>query len=128
MRETQFVGLTQAAETFIDNFATKVLQDHCRSCGQILPVEKQYEYPMSQEGEEVLGMFEESVHKCRIFTHKVTSQRFEEYVFAEPWSSGPMIFLALRWVDTKEMIKESTWKIDETIYSEFDYLTGKMNF
>lgn len=38
---------------------------------------------------------------------------FEEYVQAEPWSSGPMYFVALKSLKTGEPVPQSLWSDEE---------------
>ncbi len=38
---------------------------------------------------------------------------WQEYMQAEPWSSGPVFFLALKDLATGEVIKESAWPDEE---------------
>lgn len=59
----------------------------------------------------VEGMFGETVHYLREYV-LIDGRIVEEYVQAEPWSSGPVIFLSLRYKDTKEIISEAMWTED----------------
>ena len=59
-------------------------------------------------GEIITGMFDERVHSLLKYT-TTNGCEVEEYVQSERWSSGPCIFLALRYSGTKEPIKESLW-------------------
>ena len=92
MRETQFIGLNGYAKMFIEN--------HIKLGGVELM-------------EWVTGMFDEPVWQIRRFMDKESGKKFEEYIQAEPWSSGPCIFLALRWVDTNEIITQTLWSDEE---------------
>ncbi len=89
MRTTQFIGLNGNAFDWLDKNC--IIQES-------LPIDL----------EPIYGMFEEEVHILKQYT--TNENRFvEEYVQAEPWSSGPCIFLALRYSDTKEPIEESLY-------------------
>lgn len=113
MRETQFIGLTAAAEAFVKDL-------------EPLPSDT-----------EILGMFEEEVIPLRRWKlhppladeHRV-GQCVREKVQMEPWSSGPMIFTCLEidWgvhEDFPEDIGESNhsecfqWIMDPTLGREF---------
>ena len=56
------------------------------------------------------GMFSECSLRQYTFSDKTV---IEEYVQAEPWSSGPVVFLALRDGVTKKPIPESLWTEEE---------------
>jgi len=125
-RSTQFIGLNFKAENFIKMNAQKISKtEPCPHCGQNYTHE---EY-LTKELKEVLGMFEEPVHTLLQYTTK-DGKKFEEFKQCSPWSSGPMIFLALRWSDTKEPIKESLWDdstYDENRHYEYDRVEGIIN-
>jgi hypothetical protein len=60
----------------------------------------------------ITGMFEEQVHELVEYV-TIGGSTVEEYIQAEPWSSGPVIFLALRFKETKEPIRQSLWSEDD---------------
>ena len=95
MRTTQVIGLNKRAEAFIERNA----------------VNPDGEYT----GQALLGMFGEGAYTCRVFEYHddriLSPDYFEEYLQIDPWSSGPMLFLALRWIDG-EPIPESLWLED----------------
>lgn len=119
MRSTQFYGLNDRAKEYLENNANKKLlyvdkvsrlysegEVVVDFASEVLDLEK---YPA---GDEVLGMFEEKVHTLQVY--KMRDGSFvEEYIQAEPWSSGPMIFLALRDLTSKEIVEVSLWADDE---------------
>ncbi len=111
MRTTQFMGLTEAAQAYIHDYAIHNVEIKCEYCGGIKePSEPQYE-----ETGEVTGMFGEPVHMLK--RYKTIGDQFEEYVQADPWSSGPCIYLALRWSNNKKPIEETLWD-EATIQGE----------
>jgi hypothetical protein len=61
----------------------------------------------------VTGMFNEEVYT--LLKYETYDGLFvEEFVQAEPWSSGPHIFLALRFVNPEHLeIQESLWSEEE---------------
>lgn len=59
----------------------------------------------------VTGMFDEDVHRLQRYFLKGGSY-IDEYVQAEPWSSGPVIFLALMDCNGNP-IQETLWSEDE---------------
>jgi hypothetical protein len=61
----------------------------------------------------VTGMFDEEVYVLR--QYETNDGRFvEEFVQADPWSSGPCIFLGLRYSNGGGVISETLWN-DEDI-------------
>jgi hypothetical protein len=77
-------------------------------------------------GEILKGMFGEDSHICNTYVHQYNGRIFEEYLQLVCCSSGAMLFLALRWQDTKQPIKETLWKPDESVKDiEYDIKTGK---
>ncbi len=68
------------------------------------------------------GMFDEpivgGIWKIKQYTEEWGVQSESEYVVAEyeqcaPWSSGPMIFTALRYVNTGDVVTGSLWTDEE---------------
>jgi hypothetical protein len=90
MRKTHFFGFTDEAIKWLqENVVSSIDTD-----------------------EKITGMFGEEIQSIREHTTR-DGRILIDYVQAEPWSSGPCIFLALKWKDTDEPIKESLW--DEEI-------------
>lgn len=116
-RSTTLVGLNPAAKELLKprlagtKEITVTLFDGTR-----LPTttEPFYQALPSEDLGPVLGMFDETVHILRKYTLQ-SGQQIEEYIQAEPWSSGPVIFLALRDVQTKQPIEGCMWS-DEEMY------------
>lgn len=63
-------------------------------------------------GKCVDGMFGEKCHEFQEYTTKAGAV-VEEYVQEEQWASGPVIFLALRFKESKEPVKVSLWSEKE---------------
>jgi hypothetical protein len=105
MRTTQYLGLNQKAQAWLEN--------HCEETALLT---KKF----------VEGMFGEKVHQLRKHSLKTPKTivrnpkapsyletHVEEYVQAEPWSSGPVIFLALRYSKCKQPVEASLWPEEE---------------
>ena len=89
MRMTQFIGLTSNAKLFLQLNAVQVLD----TVG------------------EITGMFNE--HVVDLKSYLLTDGKIcQEYVQAEPWSSGPCIFLALQYSDGTP-IEETLWNPED---------------
>lgn len=121
MRTTQFIGLPNEAIEFLDQMAIKEVklpkdwEDNLDNGNwdylSYLSGYKQalYDYLPKQFITNpigvVTGMFDEEVHT--LLEYKLTDGNWvEEYIQAEPWSSGPVIFLALRDKESKRVIVE----------------------
>ena len=88
MRMTQFVGLSEKAEKFLEDKAVKVPANKCPHCGGIT----QYRIDR-KEYDKTFGMFEEEIP---LHEYELTNgEMWREVVQAAPWSSGPVIFLCL---------------------------------
>ena len=118
MRCTQVRGLSDGA--------VKWLKEHCLMETRRYRVEVLREGVWVQEGEaEILenlksestghtcpGMFDEDAYELtRHFTKD--GRKVVEYLQACPWSSGPVLFIALRYEDTNEPIQESLWSEED---------------
>ena len=102
MRTTQFIGLNDRAVKYIEKYST----------------DRQY------GGDTLKDMFGNNYYECATFTHK-NGRKFEEYLQCSPWSSGPMLFLALRYVSGNPILS-SLWISDENVgEQEFDDETGR---
>ena len=108
MRTTQFIGLSEAAIEWLEENCITTEIKTCPTCGHVDGGELKSE----GLGLYVEGMFEEKVHEFRRFTTK-DGKKIIEYIQAVPWSSGPCIFLALKYEDANEPIEESLWDEDE---------------
>jgi len=96
-RSTQFIGLNMAALNFIHD------NDLC---------------PISSNNH-TFGMFGEQI-PLGVWRDK-DGKIWTEFVQDAPWSSGPMIFTALK--SGEEVVCE--WELDENLGAEFDQESGK---
>ena len=93
MRTTQFMGFTPRGEEFIKELKIKYAPIEYNNEGQ--PVD-------------VIGMFGELIYLCW-FYYEGTKLKYHEYIQADPWSSGPCIFMAI-WDDENNCpVKETLW-------------------
>lgn len=107
-RSTQFIGLNSRGKKFIRSNAECTPEQVCFACGNTTGgATKRIGLG------DVEGMFGEKVYQLQQFIHRKTGKKFEEYVQTEPWSSGPMIFLALRWSKTKRSVANTQWTEEE---------------
>lgn len=107
IRQTQLIGLNRDADDFLDNNAKCVEVKICKECGH----KTGGGFCMSVYDEETgvqKGMFEDGplLHEYEL----KDGSKVREIVQADPWSSGPCIFLCLQDEDGK-MIGE--WDDDE---------------
>jgi len=117
VREDQYIGLNERAETFLNN-GKKVLvysEERTRTYpdGRVEQDTKEVKagYETTRSGESVRGMFDD--YQVNEYTVFETGRKYVEFVQAKPWSSGPMFFLALKDAATGEVVKESLWADDE---------------
>lgn len=95
-RSTQFIGLNCAGQKFITN---------------LISIEDVSNFTFGMFGEEIpLGVWRDKEGKI-----------WTEFVQDTPWSSGPMIFTALK--SGKEIV--CLWELDEKLDKEFDQEKGK---
>ena len=87
-RYVQLQGLSLQAESFIDLYSIQKFKTD----------------------KKVIGWMDEELHSLQIYGLEDGSL-VEEYVQAEVWDSGPMIYLALRDQFTKEPLRESLWNL-----------------
>ena len=99
MRTTQLIGHTHEVETFL------------------MLLEKMEGVALTCIGE-ITGMFGEKIRNLYSYTIP-EGEVWEEFIQAEPWSSGPMIFLAIK--NSRGEIKG--WD-DEWIEWEYEYRKG----
>lgn len=91
MRCDQYIGLTDAAEKFLEE--NKIPNKVCPCCGRVIP-------KIPKIIGKCLGMFGTT---CPLFRHRLKDGRTaDEYLQASPWSSGPMFFIGLKVSDGKE--------------------------
>jgi hypothetical protein len=106
MRCTQFIGLNERASKFLKKNATERPAIVCKKCGEV--VSKEMDRSVYDHA---FGMFDE---KIPLHSYKLKDGRtVKEYVQADPWSSGPCIFTALKDAKTKKAIKGTLWKVAE---------------
>lgn len=121
MRCTQLFGLSDDAKSW--------LKKHCRQRHYFQKVFRAYDNedwvevddsegtellskPLEENGT-VFGMAGEDAYILQQYEMENDSI-VEEYVQCSPWSSGPCIFLALRFQSTKKPVFKSLWR-DEVI-------------
>jgi len=116
MRCSQIMGLSDGARKFLKKGEKLLWTDHIR---RVFPdgseEEEVYEHCAVEirPGEGSYGMFHEFEFDEFVFPDGTV---YEEYVQHEVWSSGPMIWLAIRHKDTKEPVKETLWPCDDLEY------------
>jgi hypothetical protein len=117
MRTTQFIGLSEAARQLVAGDSVVDYVDHIErrhADGTVTHhVETVYRSTVAQEesGGFAFGMFEEEIPLSR-FTLP-DGRTLVEDVQAQPWSSGPCIFTALRDETTGDWVPESLWPQEE---------------
>ena len=101
MRMDQYVGLTERAHKWLQEHAalryTETLsvstvngvETHRSSATNVAPCSVDYDY--------IEGAWDDHVAPLRRYQLQ-DGREVEEFVQAEPWSSGPMYFVGLRWV------------------------------
>lgn len=100
MRCDQFPGLPKHALEFLEEWRKR-----CGCCGQFLPS------PLTVG--HYVGMFEDEYSLTQYCLRD--GRTADEFLQAEPWSSGPMFFLGLKVSDgqeflwTQEDINNGTW-------------------
>ncbi len=95
-RSTQFIGHTRQVLVFLNTCVEK------EECG------------------EVMGMFDEAVYTLHRY-QSPDGEIWSEFIQAEPWSSGPMIFLAIK--NSKGDVMG--WKVDSIVRGqEYDRKKG----
>lgn len=107
MRCDQFPGLSESAKKFLETYGKK--RNKVVTIDGIVVEQKQI---LSEKigMDKIIGMYE--------MEHKTTAYELQdgswvhEFVQCEPWSSGPMYFLALK-RETGEPIPETYWTEEE---------------
>jgi len=96
MRMTQFHGLTQEAEKFLEENCRTVSDAHCPNCLHVLSMKR-----VSKQIGSVSGM--DYSEQYPLLQYELKDRRIvREEVQAIPWSSGPMIFYRLVEVSGEE--------------------------
>ena len=115
MRCDQLIGLNAWAEDFVSSirencteYTVRLFEDNSVECSE--PKEVQISQIQIEPYDKFYGMYENEYSLDKyIFPD---GRIFHSYVQAEPWSSGPVIFLALK-DENGEIIPESLWDEDE---------------
>jgi hypothetical protein len=103
IRETQIFGLNEDADRFLSENAKRGVAA-CPSCGQDV---KDQILKREYGSAESLGMFDDGP---RLYEYQLTDGRkAREVVQADPWSSGPCIFLCLE-IDGQRVFE---WPADQ---------------
>lgn len=112
-RSTQWFGLSKTAQDIVEGNQVLLYTDYITrvypggSVKQFFEDKFGSDTIIGESGEVVLGMFDE---EFKLKTYQLADgSLYEEYVQAEPWSSGPCIFLALRNVSDKTIVEASLW-------------------
>lgn len=102
-RSTSYIGLTKEAKDFLHKNAktqTKIFNNGYGECTIVEPVA----IPIGK-----CGMFDE----CPVNKYELKDNTWaQEFIQAEPWSSGPIVFIGLK-TTTKEFLHT-----EEYIYSQ----------
>lgn len=108
MRETQIFGLTEEAYSFLENNAVHSPIVECPTCHNRTGGQINSRVYDSETGVQK-GMFEDgpNLHEYLL----KDGRHLREVVQADPWSSGPCIFLCLEDVATAERLFE--WPEEE---------------
>lgn len=114
MRTTQIIGLNEWAANLVHQ--TEIVEEigcyRTFSDARVEPFNRKVEIPIAQVNEvgSFVGMFDEEypLHEYRM----PDGRKYIEFVQAEPWSSGPCIFLALK-DDSGNSVPESLWSDEE---------------
>ena len=121
MRCTQLIGLSKVAKSWLKKYCKqrhyfqKVFRAYDND-GDWVEVEDSegtelLSKPLEENGT-VFGMAGEEA--CILQQYEMDNGSIvEEYVQCAPWSSGPCIFLALRFQSTKKPVVKSLWSEEE---------------
>lgn len=126
MRTDQWIGLNRQAESFLENHFGKI--DVIRTLLESVPtgdgrvntsvISSQIQTRLNAvitKASDVSGAWTEVVGELKQYSKFSVPNipwEFEEFVQAEPWSSGPMYFLALKRFDGT-VVEESLWTENE---------------
>ena len=123
MRMTQYRGFTPQAMQWLNKnvktteyteITTRIYHPSGRS--EKMPRRQIIEVNFRETDNIIMGMLEEEVRRIREYDLANGQGIIEEFVQAQPWSSGPCIFMALRFKDSKKPVMQSLWSnkdIDE---------------
>jgi len=121
MRCTQFIGLSKVAKSWLNKYCKKVqyfqkvfrAYDGSQDWVEVDNSEgvELISKPL-EENSEVTGMCGELTYTLQQYEMD-NSSIVEEYVQCTHWSSGPCIFLALRFQSTKKPVVKSLWTEEE---------------
>lgn len=119
MRTTQYIGFNVRANLWLKanvgqrvEYTDVIHRTFPDGHTEILPPTPITSWDQKPTGENVLGMFEEEI--IPVMEYRLKDGRIVvEFEQASPWSSGPCIFMALKWADTGEFIEETLWAEDE---------------
>lgn len=118
------MGFTERANKILAQNKVLLYTDHVRKeypdgTFEDMAPKCYHDIPRRASGRKWQGMFDGESGDLMVYT-LCDGTEVEEYIQAEPWSSGPMIFLALRNTETKEPLKWSLWTD-----GEIDQVTGE---
>lgn len=118
-RNTQFMGLNRRAINWLNKYCgpVKYTQESIKTFadGRVIKTITTGEKVIGENsGKTVEDMVGETIYHLQVYEVKSERGGFvEEYVQCEPWSGGPMIYLALRFADSKKPIRVSLWSSTE---------------
>ena len=107
MRNTHFIGLNPNAVEWLNDNCVISPEIQCSLCGSVKKAA-----PVFYDTDiKIYGMFSEIIRNIRRYKLKDNRGYVEEYIQIQYWSSGPLIYLALKNCITKEIIPESLWTL-----------------
>ena len=106
MRTTQFIGLSEKAKEYVEEYGKKGGAPVCPHCGGLLGAG----HLIKREWSTTFGMFDEEIplYEYELRDGRVLRETVQEIV----WSSGPCIFTCLAAVDN-ESVKIGQWTYKE---------------
>jgi len=113
IRSDQHMGLTEAARKITENRDVAYVEKTTRVYPDGSQEDLLDKEVLTKPGvyDTYKGMFDEEYD---LFEYRLKNGRIvREYVQAEPWSSGPVFFLALLDKETGEVVPESRWSKEE---------------
>lgn len=119
-RSATLVGLNKRAVNWLNKYCKvrDYTQETVRKYTDGTP-----DYVFTHQGKEIVsedsdriiyGLSDEEMTTMKIYPLLNDNGSVEEFVQCEPWSGGPVIYLALRFTDTKKPIRVSLWSDRET--------------
>lgn len=100
MRCTQFYGLTDEAEKFLEEFCIKEAASHCPHCNG--PIGNKLKSEVYRDEKEV-GMFDDGPSLRQYFLKD--GRIFREIIQHTVWSSGPCVYLCLQDENGSDLFK-----------------------